>query len=450
MIKEKAKKTKYNDRKTIKRIIFEYLRTIGISIMIACFVTTGLAIHARNEMIKNIYTASEQQKIMDKKAALELITRSNLLDDIQNKTYSVCMHAGEIYEIAEDYTHAQIAYENAVQKSKPNQYKAHYRLICVLLAQEKFELANALLDNIKDYTSIPLVKFKTRSYLTIGDKYYSIGKFLSAAKSYEQAYFYYNKFSKKDKKIVDAIVNRIVNAYINVADIMVKTGLNSDAVRFLRKAENYKPDDFNIKYKLAIVLSDSDPEKSVGYIESLLDVRPQDVDYNVYGAALMKAANIADLDGRTTQAKYYRYKIHSIDLFINRKIVYKNDIEMIIDSFDIKKKMFTYPINLNFKFMNTSAVDLINLKGDFVLTHNGKPVETLCLTVADKNSPLLSSTFEANTIPVKFKKTVFTKKELENYTIRVYLYKDEKFKTFINEIKIMQKSPSLLQDDYIF
>jgi hypothetical protein len=44
----------------------------------------------------------------------------------------------------------------------------------------------------------------------------------------------------------------------------------------------------------------------------------------------------------------------------------------------------------------------------------------------------------------------FTKKELENYTIRVYLYKDEKFKTFINEIKIMQKSPSLLQDDYIF
>ena len=115
-------------------------------------------------MIKNIYLASAQQKLMDKKAALDLITRSNLLEDVQNKTYSVCMHAGEIYEIAEDYVHAQIAYENAVQKAKSNQYKAHYRLVCVLLAQENFELANALLENIKDFTSIPLIKFKTRAY----------------------------------------------------------------------------------------------------------------------------------------------------------------------------------------------------------------------------------------------------------------------------------------------
>lgn len=450
MIKERAKKTKYNDKKSLKRIVFEYLRTIGMSILLACFITTGLAIHARNEMIKNIYTASAQQKIMDKKAALDLITRSNLLEDVQNKTYSVCMHAGEIYEIAEDYPHAQIAYENAVEKSKTNNYKAHYRLICVLLAQEKFVLANALLDNVKDYTSIPLVKFKTRSYLTIGDKYYSIGKSLSAAKSYEQAYFYYNKFSKKDKKIVEAIRNRIVNAYVNVADIMVKTGLNSDAVRFLKKAEGYNPDDFNIKYKLAIVLSDSDPEKSVEYIETLLDERPQDVDYNVYGCALMKAANIADLEGRTTQAKYYRYKIHSIDLFVNRKIVYKNDVEMTVSNFDIKKKMFTYPIKLDFNFMNISAVDIINLKGDFVLTLNNKPIETLKVVVADKNAPLLSSTFEANVVPIKFKKTVFTKKELENYSIKVYLYKDEKFKTFVNEIKILNKKPAVNSEDFIF
>ena len=54
MIKEKVKKAKYNNNKSIKKIVFEYLRTIGTSILIACFVTTGLAIHARNEMVKNI------------------------------------------------------------------------------------------------------------------------------------------------------------------------------------------------------------------------------------------------------------------------------------------------------------------------------------------------------------------------------------------------------------
>ena len=58
---------------------------------------------------------------------------------------------------------------------------------------------------------------------------------------------------------------------------MVKTGLNSDAIRFLRKAESYAPNDFKIRYKLAIVLSDSDPEVAVEYIEKLLKEIPQEI-----------------------------------------------------------------------------------------------------------------------------------------------------------------------------
>ena len=101
---------------------------------------------------------------------------------------------------------------------------------------DNFDDAEALLANLKDYTDVALVKMKTRSYIVLGDKYYSIGKFLSAAKSYENAEFYYSKFSKKDKKIVESIKERIINAYIQTADFMVKSGLNSEAVRFLKKA----------------------------------------------------------------------------------------------------------------------------------------------------------------------------------------------------------------------
>ena len=43
----------------------------------------------------------------------------------------------------------------------------------------------------------------------------------------------------------------------------------------------------------------------------LLEECPQNIDYGVYNRALMKSANIADLEGRTTEAKYYRYKIHN-------------------------------------------------------------------------------------------------------------------------------------------
>lgn len=450
MIKERKKKTKYNFKKSKKRIFLEYLRTIFFSLVFAIILTSCLAIQARNEMIKNIYASAEQQRSLDKATALRLISESNLLENLQTKKYSVCMHIGELYETAGDYKDAQIVYEHAVLKAKPGVYKPYYRLICVLIEQENFKQAIALLENIKDITDKKLVKFKTRSYLTIGDKYYSIGKFLSAAKSYEKADFYYSKFAKKDEVIVDSIKNRIISSYIQVADIMVKTGLNSEAVRFLRKAEQYDKDNFKIRYKLAIILADSDPEKSVEYFESLLEEIPQDIDYGVYGIALMKAANIADLDNRPTKAKYYRYKIHSLDLFINRKVVYKNDIETNVESFIVKKVMFTYPLKAVFSFANVSSVDLINLTGDFVLSQNGKKVETITIPIATKSKPLYSNGYNKNPIEVKFKKALFTKKELENYTIKIYLYKDERFKTLVCETKIPRQDGVSQSVPYVF
>lgn len=440
MIKERKKKSKYNIKKTKKQIMFEYLKTIMLSILFAIIITSGLAIQARNEMIKNVYLEAKEQQALDKETALKLITQTDLLKDIHTKKYSVCMHIAELYEAAGDYNAAKIVYEEAILKSKQKNYKPYYRLLCVLLELEDFDSANALLSNLKDINNTKLIKFKTRSYLTMGDKYYSIGKFLSAAKSYEKAKFYYDKFSKKDKTIQESIKTRIVNSYIHVADIMVKTGLNSDAIRFLKKAEKYDSENFDIRYKLAIVLSDSDPEKSVKYLDELLEEIPQNIDYSIYGSALMKAANIADLDGRPTQAKYYRYKIHSIDLFVNRKVIYKNDIEANLEHFSIKKVLFTYPLKATYSFLNASNVDIVNLYADFVLTTKDKPVETITLKISNKDKPLLSYSYEPNLVNIKFKKHFFTQKELENYKIKVYLYKDEKYKTLVTETSIPIKS----------
>lgn len=440
MIKEKKKISKYNYKKTNSQIIKEYLRTILFSILFAVVITSSLAIHARNEMIKDLYNQANVQKTIDKTHAQELVAKADAIVDLETKKYSVCLHTGEIYEMAGEYEKAQHAYELAVAKAKSGVYKPYYKLICVLVAQEKFDLAFAILDNIQDAENKALIKFKTRSYIVIGDKYYSIGKFLSAAKSYEKAEYYYNMFSKKDKVVEKAIKTRILNSYLNASDVLVKAGLNSDAVRFLKKAKKYDPKNTIITYKLAVIYSDLDPEKSVEYLEMLLDVAPQTVDYNIYGRALMKAAHIAELDGRPTKAKYYRYKIHSIDLFINRKVVYQNDIEPIVVSFIIKKKFFKYPLNVDFKFKNISNNDIVNLYADFVLTVKGKPVETVSMQISGKDKPLFSNGGETDVIPVKFNKTVFTKKELEYYAVDIYIYKDKKYKTPLAEIKVPRKT----------
>ncbi len=436
MIKEKKKITKYNRVKTKAQVVIEYVRTFCISILISIVITSSLAIHARNEMIKNIYLEADVKRAMDKETALKLINQSNLLEDISTKKYSVCMHIAELYEAAGDYKDAKFVYEQAIIKTTPKNYNPYYRLLCVLLELDDFNSANALIENIKDYNNKELIKFKSRSYLTIGDKYYSKGKFLSAAKMYEKANYYYSKFSKKDKKIAESINNRIVNSYIEVADIMVKSGLNSDAIRFLKKAESYDSQNYTIRYKLAIVLSDSDPEKSVEYLDELLEEIPQEIDYSIYGTALMKSANIADLDNRPTQAKYYRYKIHSIDMFVNRKVVYKNDFDVVLHSFKLKKEFFRYPLKATYSFLNVSNMDVINMYADFVLLNKNKPVETITQKISNKNKPLLSYSYEPNFVDIKFVKRFFTKKELENYTIKVYLYKDEKYKTLVSETAI--------------
>ena len=440
MIKEKARKTKYNRRKTKSQIIMEYIRTVTVSVLTAIIFTTFLAIHARNEMIKNIYANIEEQEQLDERIAKEIIMQSDFAKDLKKEKYAVCMHVGELYEKVHDYYNAQIAYENAILKVRPGIYKPYYKLASVLIAQEKFSDAQSVLNQIKDTHNKTLIKYKTRAYIEMGDKYYSIGKFLSGAKSYERANFYYNKFSKKDPAIDKSIKERIVAAYTQTADIMVKSGFNSDAVRFLKKAEQYQPDNLKVKYKLAIILSDSDPEKSVSYFEELLDKIPQEIDYGVYCNALMKSATIADLDNRPTQAKYYRYKIHSVDLFVARKVVYKNDIDIITDEFSVKKFWFTYPVKAVYRFANVSNSDIVNLYGDFVLTHKGKELETVTKAIANKKYPLTSNGYESQPVEVRFKKKIFTRRELRRYTIRIYLYKDEKFKTLIGEMPVPNKS----------
>ena len=437
MIKEK-KKPKIKKSKTA--ILMEYARTIAISFGASLVFTLLLSFHARSEMIKNIYLNAEEQQKIDEKIARQLVTQSDLTKDLKTKKYSICLQVGNLYETIDDFKNAEFAYRLAIQKAKPGVYAPYYKLACALISQEKFDEAETVLKSVKDIQSKKLIKFKTRSYIVMGDKYYSIGKFLSSAKSYEKARFYYDKFAKKDPVVDNEINIRLVNAYVETADIMVKSGYNSDAVRFLKKAEKYAPDNLLIKYKLAIIYSDLDPIKSVEYFEPLLEKIPQKIDYGTYGKALMKAANIADIEGKPTQAKYYRYKIHSVDIFVNQKVIYPNDVEIILDSFIIRKPFFKYSLKAKYRFRNVSNADIIKMSAVFNLRQNDKVLETITKPAANKDVPLFSNGGETQEIEVNFGKNIFTKRELEQYVIDIYVYKDDRYKTLVGTMKVPLKS----------
>ena len=443
MIKESNKKQRFEKKKkTVAQILADYAKTAGISFLAALIITLLLSFHARSEMIKNLYTNVREQQKIDEQLARQIITQSDFMKDLRQKKYTVCMHAGLLYEAANDYVNAQSAYELALNKARPGVYAPYCRLAGVLIAQEKFKEAQEVIKSAKDINNKRLVKFKTRAYIEMGDKYYSIGKYLSAAKSYEKSKYYYDKFINKDRVVENAIIERIVKAYTETADVMVKSGCNTDAVRFLKKAEIYQPENFNIRYKLAIIYSDFDPAESVKYFDKLMEERPQDIDYGVYSKALMKSANIADWEGNPTLGKFYRYKIHSLDIYINNKVVYKNDLEIYLDSFSVKKIWLRYRLKGKYRIKNISSSDISNLSAEFVLRHKNKetPLEVVTCKCVTKKYPLYSNGGVTAEIPVYFGKNIFTKKELEQYVIDIYLFKDKKYKTLISTMRVPLKS----------
>ena len=135
MIKELPKKNKKS--KTIVQIVLDYVRTIMLSFFAALVFTTLLSIHARSEMIRNLYASFDEQQRMDRIMAQQIVAQSDLLETLSTKSYAICMQVGNLYETAGDYKKAQYAYELAVERSKHGNYKPYQKLAISLIEQEK-------------------------------------------------------------------------------------------------------------------------------------------------------------------------------------------------------------------------------------------------------------------------------------------------------------------------
>ena len=440
MIKENARKPRFEDEKSLKEILKDCIKTGLISFCFAAFLTILLSFHARSEMIKNLYADAAERAKMDEKIASQIVAQSDLTKDLQNKNYAICIHVGSLYEAAKNYPNAEFAYRIAMSKAKNENFTPHFKLASVLISQCKFDEANDVIESVPNNKNKTIIKQKTRIFITMGDKYYSIGKFLKAAKSYEKALYFYDRFTKKDAVVDNHIKLRIINSYVAASDVMVKNGYNSDAVRFLKKAEMLDKNNFDINYKLAIVYSDLDPVQSIDYFEPLISKRPQDIDYEAYTNTLIKAANILDLQGDSTKAKYYRYKIYSKDEFIKHNVVYRNDVQVLTDFITIKKLFFKYKINAQFRVSNTSNQDMKNLHVEFILRKNNKEIEKCDEKVPTEDNVLLSYGEPSQNINVRFGKNIYTKKELSQYYIDIYVYKKERYKTLVATIHVPEKS----------
>lgn len=441
MIKEKKGRNRKVDKKKlfIKELV-GYLRTTFLAFCVALIFTLLLAFHARSEMIKNLYVNKNEQYKIEQNIAKQIVAHSDFTKSLSNKNYSICLQVGNLYYAAGDYKKAEYAYYLASQKSPNGAYNAYYKLALALIELNKLDEAIKLIASVPDKNNVMLIKFKTRSYIVIGDKFYSVGKFLKAAEFYEKADYYYSRLNKFDKVVKHSINDRLTNAYLETASVIIQNGYNTDAIRFLNKALEHSPNNATIQYRLAIVYSDLDPISSIKYFDSLQHKVPQEINFDVYINALMKAANIEDIKGNGIKAKYYRYKVNSLEQFLNAKVINKNDIEVYLDYFSIKKFIFTYHLNAKFKIKNISSRDIVKMETEFILRKGDTIKETIRLNSANRKQPLLLNGENTADAIVNFNEKIYTKNDLQKYFIDIYMFKDEKYKTLIGTFQVPANS----------
>ena len=440
MIKEKKKKKKTRGR-TFAQELLIYIKTAGVSFLVALMISSYLTYHARNEMIKNLYTSKQKKNVIEQKIAKQIVENSDLLSTLNDKSYAVAMQVGELYEAAGDLSKAEYAYYIATNKAPNGKYLSHLKLTLMLIAQDKIDEAEKTIASVVDMNNLSLIRFKTRAFIVLGDKFYSENKYLKAAEAFEKANYYYKRLAKVDKQVNESIRQRLVQAYIDTATVLIKNGYNSDAARFLKKALQYEPNNLTIQYRLAIVYADLDPIVSVQYFEPLISKIPQEIDRHIFSNVLIKAANIMEIEGDLTKAKYYRYKIHSLDIYAQNKVIYKEDVDVFLKNFSIKKILFTYKLKSSYTIKNISSQDIKKMSADFVLRHGDKVRETVTIKNCVSNrKPLFSNGGEIDDINVIFSKNIFTKREIEQYYIDIYLYKEPDYKTLVGSFKVPMKS----------
>jgi len=110
-----------------------------------------------------------------------------------------------------------------------------------------------------------------------------------------------------------------------------------------------------------------------------------------------------------------------------------------LEKFTVNKFLFKYHLKGTYIIKNISNSDINNLYADFVLKQKNKVKETYTVRCASKQEPLYSNNGETKPIVIKYGKNIFTKKELEQYSIEVYLYKNKKYKTHVATYLIEKK-----------
>lgn len=359
-----------------------------------------------------------------------LIDKNEYLEEKDPKNYKINMKLALLHQIKGDYKNTEKEYKTAINKAPFNEFDPQYKLALMYTDQNRLDDAENLMNKIEERPNKKLIKYKGEVFAKIGDKYYDRADYENASSEYEKSLYYYQII--KSKKI-QAIKNNLASAYVYLAEVKVKQLQIDDAIELLEMAKAIVNAPI-IKYKLALLVMDDNPDLASKYFEEVFKEEPSIINYKDYYKFLSELAATADSNGEYAVAELYRHKIKKVEEYYQGNILYVEDLKINCEKSKIKLNNWKkkYNISLNIRVKNVSGYAIKSLYLFVIFKDDDKIIDTYTNEIAsdkyylkkDEQGPLINikaskKQTEDDEYPKEIVASIYASKQLDGYKLHL-------------------------------
>lgn len=421
------------------KIILEYLKVIILTLLIAL----GLVLVTLYQIQKQVY--KEQATIqkpeddsIDYTLIGVLIEKNKYRQQQDPKNYKIDLKLAILYELKKDYKNALIEYKLAQEKGPYDDYRPQYRMACLYIKLNEMQEAQNVMDKIEEQPDKKLIGYKATVFQRLGDKYYSLGDYEDAIDKYQKALTYLEIIKLKSK--IKEVKDSMASAHLYLADEYLNDMRVDDAINSLTLALQLVKAPI-LKYKLAILLMTSDPQKAYKYFDEVFKEAPNLINYDKYYKFLNVLADEAQENGDESQAELYDYKIAKLKAYYQSNVLSVYDLEVIEPYGQIKTNFWKnkYIITMSFRLKNTSNIDIYNLYLDVIFKNKDKVVSDYSDNFIDSKTLLKAH----ETSPIISVKTIVPRnnfEEIPNIIAEIHISKsNDTYKLLFGTVNIQQQ-----------
>jgi tetratricopeptide (TPR) repeat protein len=348
-------------------------------------------------------------------SALEIYSK---IVRINPNNYALHVKLAEIYILVDEKDMAKVEYLRAIMLKQKGKFQAHFGLIDIYEKENRFDLAQGFLEEIKDIQNYQVQNKSGKLYSEWALYKINTDK-MEALRKFKKAYEFYKPVNYPEAQKTLKIIKQL---YLDISDDLKKSGKIKQAEEILELGIKYN-DNALIHYKLA-QLNDTylSIDKALEEYAKAFEMDKKVGSLNSYIELLLKKANILAQQGDVVGSQLYYTKAKRLDQNLNLPLnpdarVIFNETSTSLNE-DLENDILIPEIS--FRLTNLRKDPIKDLTAKVVFMNHDKNLSEKTITIADKENPL-KGTSETSEITVSSSAPIHHVFDTHNIVVQIYL-----------------------------